>query len=219
MFSPDGGEFFRGHSREKRNAFANSLLDLLAERSHNTFYVVIDKNDLLNADASHICTKNYLNCKIPYLVAYDYLISNLEWFTKVKLGKSARGLIIIDIKDQYESQIAMITNHRRYICPTAQRVKWLVEFTYSVDSRKNPMVQLSDLICFIVKKYMEIDLGYKNAYSAPVKTLFRDMYSKIHDRSIKKEIQNETGRNSNYYNDFLKEVIKFPNRNFKRTVF
>ena len=219
LFSANGSGFFKGHTREARNDLLLSLLDLISDRSHHIAYVAIDKNRLKEADPTQIKTKDYLGHKTPYVLAYDYLISKFEWYTKEKLGRSARGMLIIDVKEQYSNEITKITNHRRYIAPKVQKVKWLTEFTYAVDSKKNPMIQLSDMVCFLVKKFMEVEHGYRETYPANVKEVFRDFYSKIHDRLIRKNIFEETGRNSSHYNDYMQEVACFPSRQFRKKVY
>lgn len=217
LFSPEGNGPFLGHSRERRNNLANNILDLIIERSHSTAYCAIEKSLLIKLDNSNLHPKNYFNTKIPYLLAYDYLISSFEKYTKESLGRSARGMIIIDIKDEFSKEIAEITNHCRYNVPNNQRVKWLTEFTYSVDSKKNPMIQCSDLICYITKKFLEIDKGYRNEYPSEVKNLYRDLYKKIHDRVIRKSVLEISGRQFEIYNRYMNEAIIFPRIRFAST--
>jgi hypothetical protein len=38
-----------------------------------------------------------------------------------------------------------------------------VEFAYPVDSSKNPMVKLSDLVTFCIRKFLEVENGYRDA--------------------------------------------------------
>jgi hypothetical protein len=219
LLSPDGEGPFAGHSRERRMAFVNEVLDLLAERSHQACYFAIDKGKLAANLDVELRSKAYLPRRAPYTIAYDYLVSKYEWFTKEKLGRSARGMVIADTKDGYQSDIAVITQYRRVDAPATQRVKWLTEFTYAVDSHKNPMVQISDLICFVAKKYLEVDAGYRDGWSAEAKTFYRDLYIKVHDRLIKKEAIKEAGRYSDQYNAFVCEIGLWPTRNFKRRQF
>jgi len=108
-------------------------------------------------------------------VAYDYLVSKYEWYTREKLGRSARAMIIGDTKDGYEADIAIITHYRRVDAPTAQRVKWLTEFMYAIDSHRNPMVQLSDLVCFVTKKFLEVGAGFRENWASAAKVAYRDL--------------------------------------------
>lgn len=219
LLSPNGDGDFAGHDRNRRMALAGAVLDLIAERSHQTCYFAIDKQKLKESLGVELRTKAYLPRRAPYTLAYDYLVSKYEWFTKEKLGRSARGMVIADTKVGYEDDIAGITQFRRVNAPAARRVKWLTEFTYAVDSHKNPMIQISDLVCFVAKKFLEVEAGYCAQWSAEAKTAYRDLYSKIHDRLIKKEALAEPGANSEQYNAFVEQVGIWPGRQFKRKVY
>jgi len=214
LLSPEGEGFFTGYSREHRNALAHELLDLITNRSHQIAFCAIEKTSLNNEDNSEIESKNYFNKKTPYLLAYDYLISLFENHTQRLLGRSARGMIIIDIKEEFNNTISVITNHRRYCVPNNQRIIWLTEFTYSVDSRKNPMIQLSDLVCFLTKKFLEIDKGYRENYSSEVKNIYKEFYLKIHNRSIRNSVLRVGGNRFNDYNALIQNVMIFPRRGF-----
>ncbi len=215
MFSANGSGFFRGHSRNKRNDLINSLLGLIATRKHHLAYVGIDKPKLNRFDISNVRDREYLELKTPYLVAYDYLISAYEKYTKEKLGKSARALVILDEKDTFIDQIEKITQHRRFNPQKSKRIKWIVEFSYPVDSEKNTMIQLSDLLIYLVRKYLEIECGYKESYSTEIKNIYRDFYQKINDRLIYKKLVQESGRNSQYYNEFMKEITALPSTRWR----
>lgn len=216
LLSPNGAGVFAGHTRDRRLVLVNQVLDLLESRSHHSFYIAVDKAKLAGLVGEELKTKTYLPRRAPYTIAYDYLISVAEWYTKEKLGRSARGMMIVDTKEDYAGDISTVTQYRRVDAPKAQRVKWLTEFTYAVDSHKNPMVQISDLICFITKKYLEVEAGYRDNWAPEAKTFYRDLYAKVHGRLIKKEALNETGRNSEQYNQFLSSIALYPARNFKK---
>lgn len=215
IFSPDGEGFFAGHDREKRNTLVNQILDIVINRRHQTFFLSIEKVKLERYDVSSIMSKDYVDLKTPYLVSYDYLISLIDWFIREKLGRSARALAILDVKEEFSNEISEITRFRRYSAPNHQLVRRITEFSYPIDSKKNPMVQISDLVCFVVKKYLEIEAGYKEDYSPEIKNIFREFYRKIDARLIRKTILPESGRNSNEYNQFIGSISLFPVRNWK----
>ena len=52
--------------------------------------------------------------KTPYHLAYDYLITYINFIVKNHLPRSARGMLIIDAKEQFHSDIERITNVRRF---------------------------------------------------------------------------------------------------------
>jgi Protein of unknown function (DUF3800) len=211
LFSPEGSGFFEGHDRDRRNKLIHRLLDLISDRKHQIYYCAINKDKVRASKTSSLAFKPHLeDIKIPYLIAYDYLISCIEDYTKEKLGKSARALLIIDKKDQFIEEIESITHHRRFETSAAKRIKWIAEFSYPIDSEKNVMIQLSDMCIFLIRKFLEIELGYKDTLPKENKEIFRGFYQKIHPRLISKKTLEETGKNSEEYNEYMKDVMGFP---------
>lgn len=79
------------------------------------------------------------------------------------------------------------------------------------------MIQFSDLFLFLTRKFLEIEAGYRDEYSSELKNIFRDFYRKIEPRIIQvgKTINLETGRNSQYYNEFIQNITVYPTRRWK----
>lgn len=128
-------------------------------------------------------------------------------------------MIIADTKHDFENDISVITQCRRVEAPRIQRVKWLTEFTYAIDSHKNPMVQISDFVCYTTKKFLEVESGYRDHWDLNATSAYRNMYSKIHDRLIRKDILLEEGRYSEQYNAIISNVGVWASRQFKRKVY
>lgn len=203
LLSPNGDGPFSGHERNRRNNLAKNILGLLADRSHDVHLYAIDKATLNSSSCS---VRMSYSTRTPYLLAYDYLITYINWFLRNQLGSSARGMLIIDAKEQFHSDIERISQMRRFVGPAVHRVKWIVEFSYPVDSQKNPMVQLSDLVVFCAKKFLEIDNGYRNAYPQDAKRFYAECYALIHDRIRRKDIVDRQGRGMDAMNGFLREI-------------
>ncbi|RJX22763.1 MAG: DUF3800 domain-containing protein [Desulforudis sp.] len=213
LLSPDGDGPFSGHARERRNNLAKSVLGLLEERSHDVHLYAIDKAKL---KSSSCCVAIPYDTMTPYHIAYDYLITYINWFVRNQLGSSARGMLIIDAKEQFQADIERITRARRFEGAAAHRIKWIVEFSYPIDSQKNPMVQLSDLVVFCAKKFLEIDNGYRESYSEEIKKFYAECYLSIHNRIRRKELIDRQGRGMNEINRILREVRSKPNGHWKR---
>lgn len=213
LLSPDGSGPFAGHARDKRNDLAKSILSLLSERSHDVHIFGIDKKRL--TENSCDIDLGY-DVKTPYLIAYDYLLTHINWFVKNKLGRTARGMLIIDAKDQYHPDIEKITRFRRFEDTATHRIKWIVEFSYPIDSQKNPMVQLSDLVAFCTKKFFEIETGYRDSYPDDAKTFFAECYQIIDSRNPRKTLVERDGRNMNNVNEFLSSIQVKPSRQWKK---
>jgi hypothetical protein len=215
LLSPNGDGHFEGHDRARRNKLAKDLLTLLQTRGHQVFLHAIDKNRLHAYNVAPIRNKEHVELKTPYLLCYDNGITTIEWFVKERLGSTARAMVIIDEKDGLKTEIEELTKHRRFHPTKTKRVKWISEFSYPIDSKKNPMVQLSDLVCFTTKKYLGIENGYHDAYPKAAKDFFRDLYLIIDDRLIKKGIVPEEGRYAQTFNDFMRDVTPKPRNGWK----
>jgi len=213
LLSPNGDGPFSGHARDRRNNLAKNILGLLADRSHDVHLCAIDKAKL---NSCSCCVAMPYDTRTPYHLAYDYLITYINWFVKHQLGRSARGMLIIDAKEQFHADIERITQVRRFSGPAAHRVKWIVEFSYPVDSQKNPMVQLSDLVVFCAKKFLEIENGYRESYSQDAKKFYAECYSLIHDRIRRKDLVDRQGRDMDGMNGFLREIQSKPIGQWKR---
>jgi Protein of unknown function (DUF3800) len=178
------------------NALALSLLDLVGDLKHRTRFIGIDKKLLLehaNGEEHDI-----IDCRTPYLLAFNYLVSYLERFVREQCGKSARGMIIIDQKDMYLRQVDELTHYRRFAVPKARQLKRVVEFSHSIDSLRHPLIQLSDLVIYTTRKFLECDNRYRPNWSAEAKNFFASCYDRVQKRMWRTnliEIMGEGSRN------------------------
>jgi hypothetical protein len=121
--------------------------------------------------------------RIPYQLGFNYLVTYIERYVSERLGRSARGMIILDKKDMYQDQIDRLTHYRRYEVPSVRKLKRIVEFSYPVDSIRHPMIQLSDLVIFLTRKFLECENGYRSNWPTEAKNFFAACYAKITDRT------------------------------------
>ena len=125
-------------------------------------------------------------------------------------------MLIIDTKEQFQSGIEMITSKRRFGDPKSHRVKWIVEFSYPIDSHKNPMIQISDLVVFCTRKFLEIEGGYRENYSTDVRQFYAECYTLIRDRIQRTTLVERQGRNMAGLNSFLSAIQAKPALHWKR---
>ena len=171
---------FAGKERAERNTLVHSLLDTIARRGHGIHFVGIDKAKLSAAvRAQHAV----IDCRVSYQLGFNYLVTYLERYVSERLGASARGMIILDKKDMYQDIIDGLTHYRRYEVPNVRKLKRIVEFSYPVDSVRHPMIQLSDLVIFLTRKFLECENGYRPGWSDEAKNFFAACYAKIIDRT------------------------------------
>ena len=167
---------FVGRSRDERNALAHTFLDIIAERKHAIHFVGIDKSQLA---AAKIGRHAVINCAVPYQLGFNYLITYIERYVRETLGRSARAMIILDQKELYQEQIDRLTHFRRYDVPSARKLKRIVEFSYPVNSTRHPMIQVSDLVIFLVRKFLECENGYRPEWTYEARNFYAACYAKI----------------------------------------
>jgi hypothetical protein len=182
---------FAERSQEHCNALALTLLDLVKKLSHRTHFVAIDKRLLSErADGEE---HNIIDCKAPYLLAFNYLVSYLERFVREECGASARGMIIIDRKDMYLTPVDKLTHYRRFEVPKGRQLKRVVEFSHSIDSLRHPLIQLSDLVIYTTRKFLECDNGYRPNWPPEAKNFFASCYDRVQTRMWRTNLINVKG--------------------------
>lgn len=213
LLSPEGDGPFLGHDRGRRNQLALALLDLVEERRHGVHYAAISKQRLAET-ATGDETEAY-DARIPYALAYDYLLTYIEKHVKRDLGHTARGLVILDAKPDLQPCIERITRYRRVEVAKTHRLKWLVEFSYPVDSTHHPMVQLSDLIVYCIRKFYEMDLGHKKDWPPEAKRFFRECFERVHDRVRRKSVVDQPGGHASSVNLLCHNTLLTPSRGWR----
>jgi len=213
LLSPNGEGPFVGHEVNTRLQLAKALLMLLSELGHNVHYICLEKSSIANATCMF---QTDYNNHHPYLLSFDYMITYMNWHVKKNLGRSARGMIVIDEKAEHQKTIESIIHNRRFEVPNNQKVKWIVEFSYPIDSRKNPMIQLSDLLALCIRRFFEIEKGYKPNIPNQVKQFYAECFNLIDKRVKGRHLIERSGRNLNHLNAYLDSVMCKPNRNWRR---
>ena len=213
LLGPQGKGPFAEHSDEKRYGLCISILDLLLKRKHGFHYFAASKHELLKADVE---APIGFNPKIPYLLAFDYLVTYINWEAQQKLGTTQRAMIILDQKQDMHNSIEQIMNERRYQGTKAHRVKQIAEFSYPVDSRKNPMIQLSDLVVYCVRRFLEIENGYHDKWSDDAKRFYARCFHKIDGNVKRQSIVERKGKSMESLNECLKNVQVKPKQQWKQ---
>ena len=208
------GMFFKGHDLDKRLDLVREILALLEIRKHSVHLIAIDKKKLqMHAPLSEVSFKE----KTPYLLAYDYLLTYINFYiTDTGRGRSARAMLIIDEKREFHDEIFQISLARRNEGPETHRIKHIVEFTQPIDSKKNPMIQISDLIAYCANKFYEIDSEYETKLPDHIVQFYAECFDKIYSRIDKKEIVKRSGRKMDDLNNCLDAVRIVPSRGWKQ---
>lgn len=207
LLSPKGEGPFDGHAIADRLALVRKLLGLLDQLGHYAHFFAIEKSRVAANECGFAA---HYNAKNPYLVAFDYLITYINWHVKENLGKSARGMLVLDEKPEHHASIESIIHHRRFNVPAVQKVKWIVEFSYPVDSKKNPMIQLSDLVALCVRRFLEIELGHKPGTPEVVKNFYAECFNNLSKRIKSKSIIERNGKNLEKLTAYLEAIQAKP---------
>ena len=203
LLSPNGNGPFAGYSMDDRTALARELLKLVAERKHSVHYIAFHKPTVKSVKCG--LSLEY-NPSIPYLLGFDYLVTYINWFTRERLGSSARALMVLDEKQQHDAKIINLFHYRRFGAAKTKRVKWIVDVTYSVDSYRNPMIQLSDLVIFVIRRFLEIEHGYRNQWPDEAKSFYAECFSVVEDRVCRKGIVSRCEKKLERLDEYLDEV-------------
>lgn len=213
LLSPNGEGPFEGHELQGRLNLAADLLNLINELGHHIHFYAVDKTKMNNAESDY---KAVFDLKNPYLLSFEYLVTYMNWHVKNNLGQSGRGMIVLDEKEEHHESIESIIHNRRYDVAKTHKVKWIVEFSYPVNSRKSPMIQLSDLVALCVRRFLEIELGYKDGALEVVKKFYAECFNKIDERVQSRHIIERGGRQEAKLNDFISSVQAAQSRHWRR---
>jgi hypothetical protein len=214
LLSPNGDGPFTGHNRARRNQLAIDILNILVDHSHHIHVIAFCKKTL---HASSFNLPLPFDPKNAYLLGFDYLITQFNDHVKYKLGSSARGMIILDKKIQHHVDIENILYDRRFGSVATHRVKWIVEFSYPIDSTKNPMIQIADLVIFCIRKFLEVEHGYATRWTQPAKNFFANCYNIIDKRlTIKRGIIERPEPKLKALNQYILAVALKPAVQWKR---
>lgn len=214
LLSPLGEGPFDRHDRNERNQLALDILNILVEHSHNVHAIAFSKS----AIHEKTCGVNLaFDPKCAYLLGFDYLITQFNHHVKHKLGPSARGLMILDKKLEHHDNIETILHERRFLTVATHRVKWVVEFSYPIDSTKNPMIQIADLVIFCIRKFLEAENGYKESWDQSTKDFFAKCYNVIDSRlTIKQGIIDRPEPKLKKLNEYIQSVNLKPVGQWRR---
>jgi len=214
LLSPAGEGPFAGHPIDRRLALVRDLFALIESRKHHAHYIALDKARL--AAALQNPAGLPAHALTPYTLAYDYMITEIDLRVAEDLGRSARGMLIIDKKDEHSEAIEALTEQRRFGKPVGCRAKWIAEFSYPLDSRRNPMVQLSDLVILCLRRFFEIEGGYREEWPAVVKQFYAECFQRLHGRTPMKSLAPHKGAANTALNRLLDASACRARRNLER---
>lgn len=176
LLAPAGCGFFEGMDRDRRNALALDLLEIVAER-HQLFISAIHKKRLVELPPP--TTPWDAAWDVPWQIGFAVVLTMFEDFLQgPNTGVTSRGLVIVDHHPQYLDVVRQHSFARRQ-APGWRRIKKVIEVGYSIESHANPLIQLTDLVAFVVRKAAELELGYGTSWPEPAKHFFLECRRRI----------------------------------------
>lgn len=206
LLSPNGSGPFDGHPREKRNGLALSLLELIGNRGHSIFLTYIYKSSVVNTEPPREAFG--FDWNHPWQYSFDVHLTMFEEFLRSpRTGSTSTGLVIVDHEDGglefTRNQSRLRQSERGW-----REIKKIVEIGYSVSSHANPMIQLSDLVAFSMKKYFESKISFSDGWPQQAHAFFESCKNTIWDKVQFKNLSFQKLNVKTSYIDYLKAIRK-----------
>jgi len=180
LLSPNGDGPFVARPRNARNDLALELLNLIVERSHALFVVPIYKSSLAPCVAPQ---QDFgFGWAHPWQFGFEMMLTMFEDFLRgPDTGPSSTGLVIVDHEAQYVEFVRNHTN-RRQRSGGWRQLRKVVEIGYSAASHANPLIQLTDLVAFTSRKYLELETPRAAFWPQVARDFFAQCKDSIWDR-------------------------------------
>ncbi len=68
------------------------------------------------------------------------------------------------------------------------------------------MIQISDLVLICVRRFLEVEHGYREGWSPEIAQFYAERYAEIHGRIARKQLVERAGRNITPLNEYLSTV-------------
>ncbi len=158
---------------KKQRIFSN-VIDLICNSEITLINVVIFKNKMQDW---HIMDS-------PLKQSWTFLVKNFEHFLKLQQNKFNNGLIISDSSQKVpESEISEAVQKLTMNGPL-QCAKHVIECPIFMESRLHNLIQLADMIAYIISKHYRCDTQFKNWFER-LKLKMYQPNGKLHELGIK----------------------------------
>jgi len=180
LLAPEGQGPFTGWDRGRRNVLALDLLRLVDERRHQLLLQFVNKSRMAKATPPD---KDYgFDWKDPWEVAFAAVLTMAEEFLRsTRTGRSSTGMVVIDHEPSY-LEVVRSHSRARQLARGWKQVRKVMEIGYSATSHANPMIQLTDLVAFTMKKWAESEAGHGDEWPTDAKTFFKECHDRVWDR-------------------------------------
>ena len=120
--------------------------------------------------------------KDPWEVSFATLLTETEEYLRSgRTGRSSSGMVIIDHDDRYLDVVRLQSKERR-LAPGWRRTRKVIEIGYSAASHANPLIQLTDLVAFTMKKWTESNTDFGAEWSSDAHLFFERCHDLVWPR-------------------------------------
>lgn len=206
LLAPDGEGPFAGWARDRRNALALDLLSLVDERRHQVLMQAVNKGQMATAVPPD--QDLGVDWKEPWEVSFAAVLTMAEEFLRSsRTGRSSTGMVVIDHEPNYLDVVRRQSRERRLSAGWKQ-VRKVMEIGYSAVSHANPMIQLTDLVAFSMKKWTESQMDFGAGWPPEAKDVFRCCRDLVWERVEFKMLKFGKLNVPDVFVEYLKEIRK-----------
>ena len=163
-------DFYSGNSPwrdldgNQRSAIISAIFDWLRDRKHHVVYTAVDKN-IFERDFHREPIHDDIGTLWRF-IALHVTLSLQKHFQKEKKNKGNTVLIFDNEESEKVRFTDLVLNPPDWTDTYYNRGKkqekldQIIDVPHFVDSKEVGLVQLSDFICFFLRKHIELQLGY-----------------------------------------------------------
>lgn len=166
-----GNSPWRDLNGQQRSAIITAIFNWLQQRRHSIVFTAVDKTLLL---ANSINEPYYTGIRTPWrFMALHLALSIQKCYqgsprrTKRTLNPTGQCVLIFDNEKKEEKKLTDLllnapdwTDSYYDKRPNQDKFSQIVDVPHFVDSKDVGLIQLADFICFFLRKYLELKLGY-----------------------------------------------------------
>lgn len=92
----------------------------------------------------------------PYLLAFSYMLQISDSYL---ISQKSNGILILDEQDEWKKPASQtFTILRTLVEEPELKIERLIDRSFFVESQESNMVQLSDIIAYTIKRYLEVEI-------------------------------------------------------------
>lgn len=205
LLAPNGAGHFEGWDGESRSKLALDLLRIVADR-HHVLLNHVNKPCMASTDSPD---KDFeFDWKDPWELSFALLVTMFEDHLRGPgTGTTSSGMVIIDHEPSYLDVVRRHSAYRRS-AGGWQNLRKVMEVGYSVGSHSNPLIQLTDLVAYTYRKWVERQHGLGENWPPDVVEFLNECKTLVWERVKYKTLKFSKLKVPSAFTDYAKAVRK-----------